>query len=217
MIIFVDLKHERLYEAEKTPVSAAGIDETTMLRWSAATLMIKYRLERISEESCLIVRYDQFSLGLMEQVRPSAVVAGGTFGPFENYDEADFSGLVALFRKPPCPVLGVCGAHQLIAREYGGEIGPMNQRELGVTRITLHQPHPLIEGLGEQADFMEHHNWEVKSLSEGFISLGDSGISPHQVIAHQEIPLFGVQFHPERYALGYPGGEILLRNFFRYI
>jgi len=36
-----------------------------------------------------------------------------------------------------------------------------------------------------------------------------------QAIAHKRAPVFGVQFHPERYDDAYPDGRIILANFFR--
>ena len=233
MIIFVDLEHERLYQGKEDPGSQHCLGPQTAQACAAATLEIKYRLEDLAHEPCLIIRYNHVSLDLVRELEPRAVFVGGNFTEFLHYTEEDLAGLRALFREVPCPILGVCGAQQLMGQTYGSEMGSMGpvscaladpwvgtpgqgrKQERGFLPVRLNQPHPLIEGLGDTATVLELHSWEVKSLPDGFQNLGESDACRLQILAHQELPLFGTVFHPERYDDEHPAGKRILANFMR--
>ena len=45
--------------------------------------------------------------------------------------------------------------------------------------------------------------------------LADSEACPIQAMRHVRRPLYGFQFHPERYTEAHPDGRTILANFFR--
>jgi len=61
----------------------------------------------------------------------------------------------------------------------------------------------------------QRHFWELKDLPEGFVRLADSEACPIQAMRHVRRPLYGFQFHPERYTEAHPDGRTILANFFR--
>jgi GMP synthase (glutamine-hydrolysing) len=60
----------------------------------------------------------------------------------------------------------------------------------------------------------QRHFWELKAVPSGFVRLASSDACPIQAIRHGSRPLYGVQFHPERYSERHPGGRTILANFF---
>jgi GMP synthase-like glutamine amidotransferase len=233
MILYVDLEHEQFYSGETQLVEAFELDTNMRYMCTAATLITKYRFEELTGERCLIVHYRHISPELVRELGAKAVFLSGHFTDFEHYDEDHYAGLKRLMHEVPCPTLGVCAAQQLMARFYGVEIGPMGplpftvadpgvgtpsqgrKQERGWTPVRLHQPHPLLEGLGDEALIFSLHLWEAKSLPAEFELLGETDMSRIQIMAHKEKPLFSTVFHPERYDETHLDGKRMLQNFFR--
>jgi GMP synthase (glutamine-hydrolysing) len=53
------------------------------------------------------------------------------------------------------------------------------------------------------------------ALPEDFVRLAASEICAIEAMRHRTRPLYGVQFHPERYTDDHPDGRAILANFFR--
>lgn len=235
MIIYVDFEHECL-----------RYDATLWQHFAPHILETKYRLETLSGQLCLILRYERVTLALLSELNPAAVIFSGNYTGFHHYAEADLAGLRAVFREPAWPTLAICGSFHMLAQSYGADIGPMEspapgasvasvntplpaelttgrpdlaeperKQELGFTTIRLSQPHPLFDGLGSHAVVFAQHSWEVKSPPPGFQVVAATDRCPIQMFIHNEKPLFGTQFHPERYIESQPDGQRILQNFFK--
>ncbi len=222
MIVYVDLEHERWRQ-----------DPAQAQESLASRLTVKYRLEDISGEPCLIVRYPHVNPELLRRLGVRAVLVSGCNTDFEHYAEADLAGLRAVYRAADWPTLGFCGGLQLMAQTYGalidampplapGEADPYQgaytpgvHQERGFMPVRLTTAHPWLEGLCAEPVVYESHYWEVKSPPAGFRVLAESDLCGVQALAHEQLPLFGTQFHPERYDDAHADGRRLLENFFR--
>lgn len=234
MIVYVDMEHDRLRE-----------DKALWQHFSTKTLETKYRLEEIAATPCLIVRYNHLTPALLRDLNVEAVVVGGHYTALPHYNDADMAGVRALLQEVAWPIIGLCGGLQLIVQMYGGTFGPMNvssfkaddpftetphppdmmipaetqaqhtKQEQGFRPVRVMQQHPLLDGLGAEPVFFQLHSWEVKSLPDAFHRLAGSQLCDVQIIAHKTVPLFGVQFHPERYDEAHPDGRTILENFFK--
>jgi len=222
MIVYVDLEHERFRQAP------AQEQESLAGRLKAA-----YRLEDISGEPCLIVRYPRVSPELLREVGARAVLVSGCSTDFEHYAEADLAGLRAIYRAAAWPTFGFCGGLQLMAQTFGapidampplapgeadpyqGAYAPGVHQERGFMPVRA-QRHPLFDGLSAQPVVYESHYWEVKAPPAGFCVLAESDLCGVQALAavREQPPMFGTQFHPERYDDAHPDGRRLLENFF---
>lgn len=112
------------------------------------------------------------------------------------------------------PILGVCLGMQALAIYFGGKLKNQEVVKHGVQeQIFVHGTSPLFQEIPEQFNVGLYHSWKVDEefLPSCFELIA---ISEHQVpmaIQHKEIPLFGVQFHPESILSEY--GLQLLKNF----
>ena len=221
MIVYVDLEHERFRQ-----------DPALATQSLARRLRVAYRLEDISGEPCLIVRYNRVCPDLLREVKARAVLVSGCSTDFEHYAEADLAGLRAVYRDAAWPTLGFCGGCQLLAQTYGAPIDAMPllvpgepdpyrgayvpgfRQERGFMPVRVPAAHKLFDGLGDQPVMFEAHYWEVKTPPAGFRVLAESDLCGIQALAHQDLPLFGTQFHPEQYDDAHPDGRRLLENFF---
>jgi GMP synthase (glutamine-hydrolysing) len=224
MIVYVDLEHERRQRD----------DPERSLQGMANRLKIKYRLEDISGEPCLIIRYHQVTPEKLRALAIKAVVVSGNATEFIHYSTESLAGLRAVLREGAYPTLAFCGGCQILAQSYGAAIGPIGPlppgvddpqadqklapgmiQERGFHPVRVVQPHPLFDGLGEQPVFFQSHYWEVKAPPPGFQLYASSDKCQVQLIAHHAKPIFATQFHPELYADDHLDGRRLLENFFR--
>ncbi len=216
MIVYVDLEHDRL---RKDPVAGR--------KSLANQLAYKYRVEEVSGKPCLIVRYPNVNPDLLQKLGAQVVLVSGCVTDFVHFDAADLAGLEAVYRQAKWPILGFCAGHQLMARAYGAEIGAIEDatqsstakqvREDGFMSVQQFDSHPLFSDLPLNPVFFQNHYWEVKNVPAGFQNLANSDLCGVQAIAHFNLPLYGVQFHPEEYDAEHGDGRILLENFFRIV
>jgi GMP synthase (glutamine-hydrolysing) len=111
------------------------------------------------------------------------------------------------------PVLGVCFGHQLMAHAFGAKVVRDRQHVLGMVRTTVLTRDRLFEGLPRSIMLLESRHEVVKSLPDGFSLLAKSATSGIAAMKHGTRPLYGVQFHPERYTIENPEGNRVLGNF----
>jgi anthranilate synthase/phosphoribosyltransferase len=111
------------------------------------------------------------------------------------------------------PVLGVCLGHQCIAEVYGGTICRSQRAVHGKTDEVSHDGRYLFAGIPSPFTATRYHSLCVDSDSVPDI-LEVQATTPDGVLMglrHRELPIFGVQFHPESVLT--PEGAKLLANF----
>lgn len=122
------------------------------------------------------------------------VVMAGS--PWSVYDEGAPAPDRALY-SAGIPVLGICYGAQRMTHDHGGKVSTLADREYGRRPVAITSGDPLFEGV--PASFMSwmSHGDSIERVAPGFkaIAATDNGIPA--AIAHQSLPLRGVQFHPE--------------------
>ena len=113
------------------------------------------------------------------------------------------------------PVLGVCFGHQLMAHAFGAGIVKDGKHVLEMVETTVLKEDPLFEGLPRSLKLLESRYEVVKSLPRGFRRIARSATTEIAAMRHARRPLYGVQFHPERYTKRNPDGNWVVRNFLR--
>jgi len=117
---------------------------------------------------------------------------------------ADFDVLRAL----RLPLLGICFGHQAIGMLYGAEVS-IGKEDRDLRRMEILQGEPLFSGLSGEDEFQEDHTEEI-TLPRGFIHLATSSYCFNEAMVHPELPVYGVQFHPESSGRA---GKALIANF----
>ena len=115
------------------------------------------------------------------------------------------------------PILGVCLGHQAIGEAFGGEVVRADRLMHGKTTWVHHTGHALFEGIASPLEVMRYHSLVVSpnrlpaSLEVTAWSNDRPAGQEIMAICHRELPVFGVQFHPESVATS--AGKRLLANF----
>ncbi len=111
------------------------------------------------------------------------------------------------------PLLGVCLGHQAIGEAFGGEVVrapvPMHGKVSGVT----HDGTGVFAGLPSPFTGTRYHSLTVarESFPETLEVTAETDDGLIMGLKHRELPLYGVQFHPESIASEH--GHALLENF----
>jgi len=115
------------------------------------------------------------------------------------------------------PLLGVCLGHQAIAVAFGGAVGRARRLMHGKTSLVRHDGTGVLAGLPSPFEAMRYHSLVVEpdrlpaSLAATAWSDDDGGAAEIMAMAHRELPIHGVQFHPE--SIGTDVGKAILTNF----
>jgi GMP synthase (glutamine-hydrolysing) A subunit len=128
-------------------------------------------------------------------------------------DRKQFENLLAFLPKIDVPVLGICGGHQALAIAYGGEVAKSGRHIEGYRTVELEDKDHLLAGLSAKIRVMQSHYEEVKRLPPGFVRIAKSKDTKIEAMKHEGKPVYGVQFHPERWNEENPAGKRILENF----
>jgi anthranilate synthase component 2 len=112
------------------------------------------------------------------------------------------------------PTLGVCLGHQAIAVAFGGKVDLAPEPKHGKTSTIRHDGLGLFHDLENPFTATRYHSLAAvdmpDDLEECAWSVEDDVI---QGLRHRELPITGVQFHPE--SIMTTEGKALLANFLR--
>ena len=98
------------------------------------------------------------------------------------------------------PFLGICYGHQMLARALGGiqMVRKRREPEFGWTEIEVIEDSPLFRGLPRKFHTLNLHYDEISALPPGMKNLARSKDCAVQAVQLRDLPVFGIQFHPER-------------------
>lgn len=165
--------------------------------------------ERLGQET-VVVRNDAVDVAEVRALRPGAVVLSP--GPCTPR-EAGASLSIIRELHAEFPMLGVCLGHQAIAEALGGEVVRAPVPVHGQSSRIRHDGTELFRSIPSPLKVGRYHSLVVEPAmlpSElRATSRTDDGVL--MSFAHVELPVYGVQFHPESILTEH--GYDLLANF----
>ncbi|VVT08716.1 aminodeoxychorismate synthase, subunit II [Sphingomonas sp. EC-HK361] len=118
--------------------------------------------------------------------------------------------LVAACADEKRPLLGVCLGHQAIGQYFGGKVvrgGLMH----GKTSAIVHDGTGVFAGLPSPFTATRYHSLIVEDVPEVLAVNGRTQDGIVMGFRHRDLPIHGVQFHPESIATEH--GHAMLANF----
>ncbi len=161
-------------------------------------------------------RNDELTLAQISELKPEHLVI--SLGPCTP-NEAGISLEAIRAFAGKIPVLGVCLGHQAIAQAFGARIVRAREVMHGKTSLIEHNNSGVFNGLNHPLRVTRYHSLivEAASLPADFEvtawSLRDGEKDEIMGVRHRDLPLEGVQFHPE--SILSEQGHQLLKNFLR--
>jgi len=161
-------------------------------------------------EDVRVIRNDRISLEEIENLGPERIVISP--GPCSP-EEAGIS--VAAIRKfaGKIPILGVCLGHQAIGAAFSGKVIRSACLMHGKTSPIHHDGRELFKGLPNPFEATRYHSLIVERSTLPECLEVTAWVAEGEIMGlrHRELPLWGVQFHPE--SILTVGGMDILANF----
>ena len=161
---------------------------------------------------CEVRRNDEITPTQVARLRPDGVLLSP--GPGNPNRAGICLSLIREFAGD-VPILGVCLGHQAIAAAYGATVRQAPELLHGKTSLVHHTGVGVLAGLPDPFTATRYHSLAVVESTlppelevTGRVGTTDDGVV--MAMRHRDLPLEGVQFHPESVLT--EGGHLLLAN-----
>ncbi len=161
--------------------------------------------------TCDVRRNDTLSVDEAMDLKPEAIVISP--GPSDPDHAGICLDLVSRAAEARMPLLGVCLGHQTIGQAFGGTIVRAPEPMHGKVDRVRHTGAGVFRGLPNPVEATRYHSLavEAETLPNCFEVTATTSDEVIMGLAHTELPVHGVQFHPESIAT--ENGHDLLANF----
>jgi len=172
---------------------------------NGTTLLSK--LEKLIPGNEAVIRFDELK-GLSEENYDVVILSGGS-SYFINGNESKFQKEMNLIRKTEKPIIGICFGCELIVKAFGGTLKRLEKIDKGIKEITLNKD---LSPRKSKIKVYESHEWGIDRLPEVFTILAESKDGP-EIIKHRDLPIYGLQFHPENLVEETEGDDVFMNIF----
>jgi anthranilate synthase component 2 len=166
-------------------------------------------------EQVHVIRNDQLDVDAIAALQPARIVISP--GPCTP-NEAGVSLEVIERLGGRIPILGVCLGHQGIGQAFGGRVIRASRIMHGKTSPVHHRGKGVFAGLPSPFEATRYHSLVVEQGSlpdclevTAWTENEDGSVEEIMGLRHRELPIEGVQFHPESILTQH--GKQLLGNF----
>ncbi|MCA0892592.1 anthranilate synthase component II [Microbulbifer agarilyticus] len=163
----------------------------------------------------VVKRNDEISVADIEQLNPEKIVISP--GPCTP-NEAGISMDTIRAYAGKLPILGICLGHQSIGQVFGGRVVRAGEVMHGKTSPIIHNNLGVFNGLSNPFEATRYHSLVVEKGSlpdclevTAWTETEDGEMDEIMGLRHRELPIEGVQFHPESILTQH--GHDMLRNF----
>jgi anthranilate synthase component 2 len=196
---------------EKTgPLGGPGAMRVTLIdNYDSFTFNLVHFLGELGAE-VKVWRNDELSVAdAMGQGADAIVLSPGPCTP----NEAGICLDLVREASASTPMLGVCLGHQAIGQVFGGEVVRAPLPMHGKVSRVAHNARGLFRGVNGPFQATRYHSLVIErnSAPEALEITAESDDGLIMAIAHRELPVYGVQFHPESIASEH--GRTILKNF----
>lgn len=109
------------------------------------------------------------------------------------------------------PILGVCLGHQCLGAVFGVNVIRAQRQIHGQSSNIFHSKSGIFENIPSPFLAARYHSLVIDKVPEDFILTARDKNDEIMAIQHRQLPLFGVQFHPESFMTSF--GSQLMTNF----
>ena len=91
-------------------------------------------------------------------------------------------------------LLGICYGAEILAITMGGTIKKSNKPVKGEETVLVEKETKICQN---KIQVFESHRYEISQLGNQLHSLARSKSCKYEIVKHNELDIFGTQFHPE--------------------
>jgi len=103
-------------------------------------------------------------------------------------------------------LLGICYGAEILAITMGGTIKKSDKPVKGEEIVIVEKENKICQN---KVHVFESHRYEISKLGSHFHSLARSKSCKYEIIKHNNLNIFGTQFHPEMS----DDGKLIIKNF----
>jgi anthranilate synthase/aminodeoxychorismate synthase-like glutamine amidotransferase len=164
----------------------------------------------------VIRRNDELTPAEVEALNPERILISP--GPCTPQDAGISIDLIKHFSKtaPRVPILGVCLGHQAIGAAFGGNVVRAPKLMHGKTSEIEHDGKTIFAGIPSTMTCTRYHSLIVAEdglPQELEVSARTADGGTIMALRHRELPIEGVQFHPESVLTKH--GKQIIQNFLK--
>lgn len=165
------------------------------------------RYVRESGFETLVMRQNVSVNDVLRETPQAVILSPGPGGPQET--GVTLKLLDAL--PASVPVLGICLGHQALAQHMGGRVARAKEPRHGKPSDLTHDGHFLFDGIASPFQAGRYHALIVERMPADCHAICHSAMGEVMGLAHNTLPRFGLQFHPE--SILTPQGRRMVENF----
>ncbi|MEZ4920605.1 MAG: aminodeoxychorismate/anthranilate synthase component II [Saprospiraceae bacterium] len=144
---------------------------------------------------CTVVRNDAVPESWMHTFPFDALVLSP--GPKRPADAGQMMDLIQQVHQH-VPILGICLGHQALGEFFGAHLVKAREPMHGKTSTVWHNGHPAFQDIPTPFEVMRYHSLVLQPGStSAFELVAETSEGEIMAMEHKELPLFGVQYHPE--------------------
>jgi len=134
-------------------------------------------------------------------------------GPGTPEDAGSSMAIIEECARTRTPMFGVCLGHQALGVVFGATVDRAPELLHGKTSRVHHDGTGVLQGLPTPFTATRYHSLTIEpaTLPGELIATGHTDTGVIMAVRHRELPLHGVQFHPESVLT--EGGHRMLANF----
>jgi anthranilate synthase component II len=151
-----------------------------------------HMIAQVTGEMPDVVEHDEVKLGDLSGYTHVVLSPG----PGHPADPADFAVGRDVLLDAGRPVLGVCLGMQGLVTAYGGVVDRIEPAHGEVARVT-HDHRGVFAGIPSPVEAVRYHSLAAVSVPDVLEVTARSEDGVVMGVRHRELPLEGVQFHPE--------------------
>jgi anthranilate synthase component 2 len=171
----------------------------------------------------IIKRNDELTPEEVEALNPERILISP--GPCTPQDAGISMDLIKHFARPDAPrrvpILGVCLGHQAIGAAFGGNVIRAQKLMHGKTSEVEHDGRTIFKDIPSAMTCTRYHSLivedkdlpEVLEVSARAVTTDADEPGTIMALRHRELPIEGVQFHPESVLTVH--GKQIIENFLR--
>lgn len=144
---------------------------------------------------CTVVRNDSIEIGFSDGF-DGVLISPGPGTPEDAGVSIDLIKRAAQVKKP---LLGVCLGHQAIAVAFGATVNRAPELLHGKTSVVSHNGNGVLKDIPSPFTATRYHSLAIDeaTLPKELLVTGKSESGVIMSIKHEQLPIHGVQFHPE--------------------
>ncbi|MEW5814066.1 MAG: aminodeoxychorismate synthase component I [Spirochaetota bacterium] len=156
-----------------------------------------------------VFRNDEIDSGTVLRNAPDLVVISP--GPKNPQESGNTKHIIAAMAGKR-PVFGVCLGMQAINEVFGGVTVHAPEPVHAKTSLIYHEGTELFKGLPSPFRAARYHSLISAEIPESLRVIAHTGEGLPMAVKHKDLPVFGVQFHPESFLTDF--GFEMIRNLF---